>query len=306
MTHPDWLHAQFLNWYQVKGPVPCAGPDRITLNSYVAQVYPNKTQKQINRTARDLLRKYRPIISPESTPRRFQKKAIGALTSTSHIMNTIANRRNKASGYTARMIARNKASGYTARNNARNNAKRKAQNRLYSQQQAQKNNFTNEKLLVEERDILPILNPIIKKIDNYLKNHQNFIFYVGATGQDPTNEYLRWLTQRGKPIAYKNGVAIYGGARNRPTLLKTNGQLVGMKEAKSKFTLEVVYETKHKCNVRLIEDRLQAYYQDKLQLGQRLWRCVAKGGNIANHETKTVFITYSLQSPQQMGYIIQK
>ncbi len=202
-----------------------------------------------------------------------------------------------------------------AKNNAINNpiynAKRKQQNDTLQLKRAiTQGNQLNDKVLTEE-DLNAVVEKIAIKIDALRKNNEHFKFYIGATGQAPKNEAFQWLSKRGKPAGYrKDGTPIQGSSkqRNRPVLLKKNNATIKMKEARDKyFEFKVLFESALDWNVLKVEEKLQLRYQE-LELGtERLWRCVAKGGNtLANTSVKSTFITYSTQSLQEMGLKVNK
>ena len=111
---------------------------------------------------------------------------------------------------------------------------------------------------LEGEEFERVANRIIADINTLLTN-TNFIFYVGATGQDPINEVFRWLTQRGRPKrVLDDGTIIQGSSkqRNRPVLIKNNGEVLSMKAAKEHFQYTVVYESQSSYNVLKVEEKL--------------------------------------------------
>jgi len=149
-------------------------------------------------------------------------------------------------------------------------------------------------------------------IQDYLRTHPNAGLYVGMTGQVLENEDLRWLTIRGRPM--KAGEVYVGRSsqKNRPSILKSDGNSITMKEARDKYGFRsfVVYESPIKTNVCSVEDALQNFLQHKfiddghtgLRLGRRFWRHVAMGPKThteAGHY-KT-FVTFSVNIGDYYG-----
>ena len=164
----------------------------------------------------------------------------------------------------------------------------------------------NDKIL-EGEELERVANIIIVDINRLLIN-ENFIFYVGATGQDPINEVFRWLTQRGRPKrVLDDGTIIQGSSkqRNRPVLIKNNGEVLSMKAAKEHFQYTVVYESQFSYNVLKVEEKLQAHFNN-LPLGKKLWRCVAKSGSLKDSAIKSVFLTHTTKTLKEMDLKIQK
>jgi hypothetical protein len=149
-------------------------------------------------------------------------------------------------------------------------------------------------------------------IQDFLRTHSKAGLYVGMTGQTLENEDLRWLTLRGRPM--KAGEVYVGrpGQKNRPSILKSDGNSITMKEARDKYGFRsfVVYESPIKTNVCSVEDALQNFLQHKfiddghtgLRLGRRFWRHVAMGPKThteAGHY-KT-FVTFSVNIGDYYG-----
>ena len=149
-------------------------------------------------------------------------------------------------------------------------------------------------------------------IQEFLSTHPNAGLYVGMTGQVLENEDLRWLSQRGRPM--KAGEVYVGrpGQKNRPSILKSNGETIKDKEAREVYGFKsfVVYESPIKNNVCSVEDALQKFLQykfidnghDGLRLGRRFWRHVAMGDKThkeAGHY-KT-FVTFSVNIGDYYG-----
>ena len=97
-----------------------------------------------------------------------------------------------------------------------------------------------------------------------------------------------------------NGEIIEGTEKlkNRPVLLRGNGDGVTMKQARDEFGFRsiVVFQNCLHLNASRIEDKLQGRYQ-ALPLGcPRLWRCRGKGPKYSEKErVHKVFITYSFK-----------
>ena len=145
-------------------------------------------------------------------------------------------------------------------------------------------------------------------------NHPDFCFYIGGTFRTLTMEDLRWLTARGAAKFDGDGEIIPGTEKlkNRPVLLRGNGEHVTMKEARAEFGFRsiVVYENRLHLNASRIEDKLQGRYQ-ALPLGcPRLWRFRGKGAKYSEEErVHKVFITYSFKvqkAVKEGKLIIQK
>ena len=149
-------------------------------------------------------------------------------------------------------------------------------------------------------------------IQEFLSTHPNAGLYVGMTGQVLENEDLRWLSQRGRPM--KAGEVYVGrpGQKNRPSILKSNGETIKDKEAREVYGFKsfVVYESPIKNNVCSVEDALQKFLQykfidnghDGLRLGRRFWRHVAMGPktHIEAGHYKT-FVTFSVNIGDYYG-----
>ena len=113
----------------------------------------------------------------------------------------------------------------------------------------------------------------------------------------------------------KAGKVQYDGRpeqKNRPSIVKSDGETIKQKEAREKYGFEsfVVYESPIKTNVCLVEDALQNFLQytfeddghDELRLGRRFWRHVAMGDKThkeAGHY-KT-FMTFSVNIGDYYG-----
>ena len=111
-----------------------------------------------------------------------------------------------------------------------------------------------------------------------------------------------------------NGEIIEGTEKlkNRPVLLRGNGDGVTMKQARDEFGFRsiVVFQNRLHLNASRIEDKLQGRYQ-ALPLGcPRLWRCRGKGAKYSEEEDQVhkVFITYSfkVQKAVKVGKLIIK
>jgi hypothetical protein len=125
------------------------------------------------------------------------------------------------------------------------------------------------------------------------------------TGQILENEDLRWLTKRGRPM--KAGEVYVGRKtqKNRPSILKSDGETIKDKEAREEYGFKsfVVYESPIRTNVCSVEHALQKFLQhifidnghDGLRLGRRFWRHVAMGDKTHNEagHYKT-FVTFSV------------
>ena len=99
--------------------------------------------------------------------------------------------------------------------------------------------------------------------------------YLGTTRRELNIEDLRFVTARGANQLHR--LHPKKGARNRPVLRWANGSAITMKEARQLgFASEVLWTGVFIKDATAIEEILQRHYNN-LPLGERLWRCVAKG-----------------------------
>ena len=108
--------------------------------------------------------------------------------------------------------------------------------------------------------------------------------YIGTTKLQLKDEALRWLTKRGaqNQIQTRSGTKTYKKQKNRPVLLRLNGNTIKMKEANDE--LDACMEVIHQSRLRLNETSIEEYMQQSIQqfpLGQRLHRWVAMGAKLA-------------------------
>jgi len=259
-----------------------------------------RTEKQIERLLEKLLRVNRNgIIKPEKTKRGLEQGLVGE----------------ESSCQGERLKAAN------ATYNAINNARIQERNRIA------RDEFFRTKFPSQSEDLLTIPQAEVHRqrildtkfpqlgdlsIQEFLSTHPNAGLYVGMTGQVLENEDLRWLSQRGRPM--KAGEVYVGrpGQKNRPSILKSNGETIKDKEAREVYGFKsfVVYESPIKNNVCSVEDALQKFLQykfidnghDGLRLGRRFWRHVAMGPktHIEAGHYKT-FVTFSVNIGDYYG-----
>jgi len=217
--------------------------------------------------------------------------------------------------------AKNKANGqkkvWNDRNNPKYNAKNKAngQKKVWNDKTNPKNNAKKKQNLKEEYDKYliqhdreeEILTPeqyeeIIKKIHEKHPKFNSIMLtdggYLGLTRQALEDEYLRWLSTRGRWM--KNSSEYTRGqtySRNRPTLLYPDGTHVTQKEAEDNFGFYgvVLFETPYLQQAATVEEMLQRHYQDEVKvevdqvglvLGKRLWRYPGMGSKYARGQKR--------------------
>ena len=118
-------------------------------------------------------------------------------------------------------------------------------------------------------------------------------FYLGYTRRSIQNEYLRFLTERGAGLGWRQ--------RNRPVLLWKDGSNITMGQAEKELGFEYVemYSSSLMINARKVEKAMQERFQ-YLPLGTRLWRAPDKGPKWGDLEedgeskfVHKVFVTFS-------------
>ena len=160
-----------------------------------------------------------------------------------------------------------------------------------------------EKIATQKRDVLrgysiDCLVNAYDAVDNKFRglnlNIDTFHVYFGLTKRTLKEEGYRWATRRG----YNHWVKKqnYNGQRNRPVLTYLEKEVIGQKALIEDFGFQCIELCKFHfmTYASRVEDLLQLRYHDKLPLGYRLWRAVAKG---ASHQEDPaeykVFMTFA-------------
>ena len=137
--------------------------------------------------------------------------------------------------------------------------------------------------------------PELGSARDQLMDMPEFCCYVGYTGQQRSDEALRWLTQRGKnnrPVlewAEPRSKGNKGGLRTHIT----------MGEARDKlgFRSLTLWTSKLMVNCTYVEDKLHRRYHSEYGLPRRLYRECGKGANSdkpgATEKLHQVFLDYS-------------
>ena len=148
-----------------------------------------------------------------------------------------------------------------------------------------------------------VINKYIPNLDLTLEeafeNRNRVSVYVGLTKRQLHEEDLRFLTERG---AHLPEGQTYKGRRNRPVLVKKDGNTIKMKEARNEFGFQstIIFSTEHKFDAAMVEAEIQRRFQGKPLGWKKLWRCPGKGpkrhdcrvnANIYYH----VYITWSFE-----------
>ena len=132
--------------------------------------------------------------------------------------------------------------------------------------------------------------------------------YTGMTGMDDVNdESYRWGTERGN----MKSDGTFTGSKNRPPLVKRDGNHPTMKEMREEYGFEttILWEDTYYFNAHRVEYALQHWLKEELglQLGQRLHRVSGAGGfglskkwdlEFFGQLTVNVFVTSSPKLPE--------
>ena len=86
---------------------------------------------------------------------------------------------------------------------------------------------------------------------DFLRTYPNAGLYVGMTGQILEREDLRWLIERGHPMKASEVYVGRKTQKNRPSILKSDGETIKEKEAREEYGFKslVVYESPIRTNV---------------------------------------------------------
>jgi hypothetical protein len=112
-------------------------------------------------------------------------------------------------------------------------------------------------------------------------------------------EGLRFLTERGANQHHPEKKT--QGKRNRPVLRWTDGSCITMMDAVNDlgFLSISLWSCRFLLDATKIENALQEYYHNLMNLGNRLWRRVAKGQKRSYVDNKPriyqVFLTFSYE-----------
>ena len=313
-TYSDLVKA----WLAIPGNFLCEGQARIDLRHQLAtldrieidQKYPNlgedarwnkcRDDVQIERLLKHLLSENRNgIIQPEKTNHGLKRGLVGE-------ENASQGKRLKASN---------------AIKNPINGARTKEKNRNARDDFFRENNPEQAESLVTREQVEDLLQRILDtkypelgnfSIQEFLRMNPNAGLYVGMTGQILELEDLRWLSKRGRTLKAGEVYDRRETKKNRPSILKSNGETIKDKEAREVYGFKsfVVYESPIKNNVCSVEDALQKFLQykfidnghDGLRLGRRFWRHVAMGPktHIEAGHYKT-FVTFSVNIGDYYG-----
>ena len=211
---------------------------------------------------------------------------------------------------------------HNAKNNAKNNAKTQELARVENEERIRKMPKREESMLSWEeatRHARQIMAVVVHGLDELCLEEllgifpQEFCdprtglprpeissftssFYIGYTGRQIEDEWLRWLTTRGVWKEDGDGNRTYSST-NRPVLLWADDGTITMKSAEKEMGFGVieVYSSTLMVNARYIEKALQVRYKH-LPLGHRLVRAPDKGKKYdlsVDGKVHKVFITFS-------------
>jgi hypothetical protein len=243
---------------------------------YFANYSKNPTEPQLKAIVGRLLSHHRPgIIRPDKTNKGYIQKRVGAPSAHSKVESKSSNKKH----------------------NKKNNEKRKdindAENRKIIEDQGLGQDMRSKTetdglckhLLYEKK--YPILGN--QAMSKAIETNSHAI-YIGTTKRALTEEDLRWLTKRGAQDqrGSRSGLVVYTGQRTRPVLLKTDGKVITMKEARSQFGAKsvVISYSRLRLNETDLEDALQTKLQPKLLGLERLHRYVDMGAKNAAKATE--------------------
>ena len=256
-------------WHEKNGNVPLRGGNGKTeLMAIYQELVPGKSTEQADQAVRTAIKKFRPLISPESTKKGLKKREVGQLSS-------------------GHPIEKKKVSAiYNPINNPINNGRKKAKLAETNRAELLANPHISKDLLTEDQlksEVKTILSTSFVELgDKVLKNAMQsgrYSVYVGMTRRALEDEFLRFLTQRGTLLA--NGWS--SSCKNRPILMKDEGfteHFTGKQAIEQLGAVCVeVFCSRLRANASAVEDRLQTFIKETLEVKypQRLFRDVAKG-----------------------------
>ncbi len=235
------------------------------------------------------------------------------------------NAKRKANGKQKEATAKNKENGKTKEKNDRNNAKYKenGKQKEWNDRKNAKNNAKNsakkkqklkeefyeylrqhdrgEEILTDDKyeEIIKTIHEEHPEFDSTMRDDGG---YLGLTRQALKDEYLRWLSTRGRWM--KNSSNYTRGqtySKNRPTLTYPDGSHVTQKEAEEQFGFYgvVLFETPYLEQAATVEEMLQRHYQFEvgLALGKRLWRHPGMGSKyVLKQEPERIYKVFHTSS----------
>ena len=212
----------------------------------------DKTVEQAKICIKDQLRKVRPIICPEKTPKAYLKLEVGEHTRSHNSNLKVRNDLTKIARYAEnrRLIAEHDLLS------------------LLMPSDAQLDQIVHQILYVTQYEYFNG-QTLLEAIDS-----GNFAIYTGSTKRSLGEEALRWLTRRGS----NNDNYQEQGQRNRPVWRWENDDIIGMKDATDELGAKsfFVYYSPLRLAACYVEDGIQSALNLK-PLGIRLHRAIAKG-----------------------------
>ena len=139
-------------------------------------------------------------------------------------------------------------------------------------------------------------------------NSGDFMLYTGMTCQlHLRDEAFRFLTSRGSTPSLLRSGKVKAGGKNRPVLLRANGDVITRSFAENKLLARIILLGTYKLRVNAckVEDLIQSHMSnvDKVKIPCRLHRHVAKGmKNDKVKEAKEIYKTFITVFRIQMIY----